>query len=199
MTKLSPRIKQNIYRVAGALPLLLAAHSAVAQAAPPVRYGPQVSTFAEFTAGKPDFGNYGDWTVYGFTMGGFSESSHILSSEVRGSILRSGGYDHEETALAGPRAALHFARLSPYLSLLGGGAHTWWYSNAPNKGPKPTMKSGLGLQWTAVAGIDVYMSPRISLRVGELSYSNVFVGSETKTALTASAGVVYRPRFKRPY
>jgi hypothetical protein len=194
MTKLSPCIKQNIYSAAGAILLSLAAHSAFAQAVPAVRYAPRVSGFTEFTTGKPDFGNYGDWAVYGFTMGGFTESSHILGSEMRGSILRSGGWDHEETALFGPRAALHFARVSPYLSLLGGGGHSWWYSNAPNKGPKPTMKVGVGLQWTAVAGIDVYMSRRVSLRVGELSYSNVFVGSRTLTALTASAGVVYRPR-----
>jgi hypothetical protein len=201
MTKLSPRIQQNLYRAAGLLLLTPAAHGAFAQVAPPVRYSPHVSTFTEFTTGKPDFGNYGDWAVYGFTMGGFTESSRILGSEVRGSILRSGGYDHEETALVGPRAALHFARVSPYLSLLGGGGHSWWYSNAPNKGPKPTMKVGVGLQWTVVSGIDVYMSPRVSLRVGELSYSNVYIGSRTLTALTASAGVVYRPQWlnKRRY
>jgi hypothetical protein len=201
MTKLSPCIKQNIYRAAGVLLLSLAAHSAFSQVAPPVRYAPPVKVFAEFTAGKPDLGNYGDWAVYGFTMGGFTESSHILGTEMRGSMLRSGGWDHEETALVGPRAAFHFARFSPYLALLGGGGHSWWYSNAPNKGPKPTMKSSMGLQWTAVAGIDVYMNRQISFRVGELSYSNVYVGSRTLTPVTASAGVVYRPRFlsKREY
>jgi hypothetical protein len=194
MTKSSPSIKQNIYRAAGVLLLSLAAHSASAQVAPPVRYGPHLSTFTEFTVGKPDFGNYGDLAVYGFTTGAFMESPHILSLEMRGSILRSGGYDHAETALFGVRAPLHFARVSPYLSLLGGGAHTWWYSNAPNKGPKPVQKVGVGLQLTAVAGIDVYMNRRFSLRVGELSYSDVSVGSRTMTSLTASAGIVYRPR-----
>lgn len=194
MTKLSPSVKQNIYRAAGALLLSLAAHSASGQVAPPVRYGPHVSTFTEFTAGKPDFGNYGDWAVYGLTVGGFTESPHILSLEMRGSILRSGGYDHAESALFGVRAPLHFARISPYLSLLGGGGHAWWYSNAPNKGPKPTMKVGVGPQLTAVAGIDFYVNRLISLRVGELSYSDVIVGSRTMTSLTASAGIVYRPR-----
>jgi hypothetical protein len=202
MTRLSDCVEQSILRAAGALFLSLAAHSAVAQVVPPVRYGPQVSVYTEFTNGKPDFGNYGDWAVYGFTIGGFTESSHILGSEVRGSILRSGGYDHQETALLGPRAALHFARVSPYLSFLGGWGQSWWYSNAPSKGlPKPTMKAGVGPQWTAIGGIDVYMGRRISLRVGELSYSNIYVGSRTLTALTASAGVVYRPPwlFKRRY
>ena len=199
MTKSSPSIEQNIYRAAGALLLSLAAHSAFAQVIPAARYAPYGSVFTEFTVGKPDFSNYGDLAVYGFTIGGFTTSSHILGTEARGSILRSGGYDHEETALAGPRVALHFGRVSPYLSLLGGGGHSWWYSNAPNKGPTPVQKVGVGLQWTAVAGIDVYVNRRISLRVGELSYSNVYVGSRTLTPLTASAGIVYRPEwlFKR--
>jgi hypothetical protein len=194
MTKLSPCVKQNIYRAAGAMLLSLAAHNAFAQAVPPVRYAPQVSTFTEFTTGKPDFGNYGDWAVYGFTMGGFTESSHIIGLETRGSILRSGGWDHAESALFGLRAPLHFARVSPYLSLLGGGGQSWWYTNAPGKGPKPAMRKGVGPQWMAVAGIDVYMNRRISLRVGELSYANVQAGSRTLTSLSASAGVVYRPR-----
>ena len=194
MTKSSPSIKQNIYRAAGVLLLSLAAHSAFGQVAPPVRYGPHLSTFTEFTVGKPDFGNYGDWAVYGYSMGGFTETPRIFGLEMRGSILRSGGYDHAQSALFGVRVPLHFARFSPYLSLLGGGGHAWWYSNAPNKGPKPTMKSGTGPQLTAVGGFDVYMNRRFSLRVGELSYSDVNVGSRTMTSLTASAGIVYRPR-----
>jgi hypothetical protein len=194
MTKLSPCIKQNVYRAAGGMLLSLAAHCAFAQAVPPVQYGPHVSTFSEFTAGKPDFGNYGDLAVYGFTVGGFTETPHILSLEMRGSILRSAGYDHAEAALVGVRVPLHFARVSPYLSLLGGGGHVWWYSNAPNKGPKPVQKSGLGPQLTAVGGFDVYVNRRLSLRVGELSYSDVIVGSRTLTSLTASAGIIYRPR-----
>jgi len=200
MTKSSPCIKQKIYGGAGALLLSLAAQSAFAQVAPPVRYASPFRVLVEFTDGKPDLGNYGDLAVYGFTIGGFTESSHILGTEMRGTMLRSGGYDHEETALVGPRAAFHFGRISPYLSLLAGGGHSWWYSNAPNKGPKPVQKSGVGLQWTAVSGIDVYMNRQFSIRVGELSYSNVYVGGRTLTPVTASVGVVYRPRwqFKRP-
>ena len=194
MTKLSPCIKQTVYRAAGGMLLSLAAHSALAQAVPPVRYAPRPSVFTEFTVGKPDFGNYGDLAVYGFTTGGYTESSHIFGLETRGTILRSGGYDHAESALIGVRAPLHFARFSPYLSLLGGGGHAWWYTNAPGKGPTPVQRKGVGPEWMAVAGIDVYMNRRISLRVGELSYANVQMGSRTLTSLSASAGVVYRPR-----
>src|ERR1700744_2054430 len=195
MTKLSPCVKRNIYRVAGATLLSLAAHSAFAQVTSPAQYAPRVSVFTEFTDGKPDFGNYGDLAVYGFTIGGFTESPHMLNLELRGSILRSGGDDHAETALFGLRAPLPFARVSPYLSLLGGGGQTWRYTNAPGKGPTPVVIKGVGPQWMAAAGIDVYMNRRISLRVGELSYGNVQMGSRTLTALTASAGVVYRPQW----
>ncbi|MGB9418815.1 MAG: hypothetical protein WCB58_21060 [Acidobacteriaceae bacterium] len=195
MTKLTPCTKQSVYRAAGAMLLSLAAHSAFAQVAPPVQYAPKVSIFTEFTDGKPDFGNYGDLAVYGFTIGGFTESPHILNLEMRGSILRSGGDDHAETALFGVRAPLHFARVSPYLSLLGGGGQSWWYTNAPGKGPKPVQRKGVGPQWMAVAGVDVRMTHSFSLRVGELSYSDVRVGGRTLTALTASAGVVYRPQW----
>jgi hypothetical protein len=195
MTKLSPCIKQNIYSAAGAMLLSLAAHSAFAQVAPPVRYSPEGRVFTEFTVGKPDFGNYGDLAVYGYTIGGYRPSPRLLGFEMRGSILRSGGYDHAESALFGVRAPLHFARFSPYLGLLGGGTHTWWYTNAPNKGPKPVQKSGVGLQWMAVSGLDVYVNRHVSLRVGELSYSHVVVGSRNMTALTASTGVVFRPRW----
>jgi hypothetical protein len=61
------------------------------------------------------------------------------------------------------------------------------------------MKVGTGLEWSAVSGVDVFMSRSMSLRVGELSYGNVFVGTRTLTSLTASAGVVYRPRARSSF
>jgi hypothetical protein len=200
MRELSPCIKRNLYRAAGVLLLPLAAKTVSAQVAPPVKYGPAVSVFGMLTEGKPDFGFYGDLPVYGFSLGGFTDTNRLLGSEVRGSILRTGGWDHQETALAGPRVALHFGHFSPYLSLLGGASHSWWYTNFPHKNlPKPTMKQGIGLEWSAVSGVDVYMTRTVSLRVGELSYGNVFVGTRTLTSLTASAGVVYRPRARSSF
>jgi hypothetical protein len=200
MRELSPCVKRNLYRAAGVLLLPFAAKTVCAQVVPPVKHGPAISVFGTLTEGKPDFGFYGDRPVYGFTLGGFTDSHRMLGSEWRGSILRTGGYDHQETALAGPRIALHYGRFSPYLSLLGGASHSWWYTNFPREGlPKPSMKVGIGLQWSAVSGVDVYMTRSVSLRVGELSYSNVFVGTRTLTSLTASTGIVYRPRARSPF
>jgi hypothetical protein len=200
MRELSPCIKRNLYRAAGVLLLPFAAKTVSAQVAPPVKYGPAISVFGTLTEGKPDFGFYGDLPVYGFTLGGFTDTHRLLGSELRGSFLRTGGNDHQETALAGPRIALHYGRFSPYLSLLGGASHSWWYTNFPGKGlPKPTMKVGTGLEWSAVSGVDVYMTQTMSLRVGELSYGNVFVGTRTLTSLTASAGIVYRPHARSSF
>ncbi|MCU1295094.1 MAG: hypothetical protein JWP08_3944 [Bryobacterales bacterium] len=200
MRELSPCIKRKLYRAAGVLLLPFAAKVVSAQVAPPVKYGPAVSVFGLLTEAKPDFGFYGDLPVYGFTAGGFTDSSRLLGSEFRGSMFRVGGTDHQETALAGPRVALHYGRFSPYLSVLGGVSHSWWYTNFPGKGlPKPTMKVGTGLEWSAVSGVDVFMSRSMSLRVGELSYGNVFVGTRTLTSLTASAGIVYRPRARSSF
>jgi hypothetical protein len=195
MRELSPCIKRNLYRAAGLLLLPFAAKTVSAQVVPAVRYGPAVSVFGTLTEAKPDFGWYGDTPVYGFTLGGFRDTPRLLSYEWRGSMFRTGGVLHQETALAGPRLALHSAHFSPYLSLLAGGTHSWWYTNFPHKNlPAPVMKVGIGLEWSAVSGIDVYMTRSFSLRVGELSYGNVFVGNRTLTSLTASTGIVYRLR-----
>src|ERR1700751_4902894 len=200
MRELSPCIKRNLYRAAGVLLLPFAAKTVCAQVAPPIKYGPEISTFFTLTEGKPDFGWYGDLPVYGYTLGGFTESHRMLSPEWRGSILRRGGNDHQETILGGPRIALHYGRFSPYLSLLGGASHSWYYTSWPQEGqPKPSMKEGIGLQWSAVSGVDVYLTKSVSLRAGELSYSNVFVGTRTLTSLTASTGIVYRPRDRSPF
>ena len=195
MRELSPCIKRNLFRAAGVLLLPFAAQTVSAQVAPPVKYGPAVSVFGTLTEAKPDFGFYGDLPVYGFTLGGFTDTPRLLGYEWRGSMFRTGGHDHQETALAGPRFAVHYAHFTPYLSVLGGGSHSWWYTNFPHKNlPSPVLKVGTGLEASAVAGVDVYVSKTMSLRVGELSYGKVFVGTRTLTSLTASTGIVYRPR-----
>lgn len=200
MREQSPRIKRNLYRAAGVLLLPFAAKTVSAQVAPPVRYGPAISVFGALTEAKPDFGFFGDRPVYGFTAGGFTDTHRLLGSEFRGTLFRVGGVDHQETALAGPRVALHYGRFSPYMSVLGGVSHSWWYTNFPHKNlPRPVLKVGTGLEWSAVSGVDIYMTKTFSLRAGELSYGNVFVGTRTLTSLTASAGVVYRPRARASF
>jgi hypothetical protein len=97
-----------------------AARRASAQVVPAVRLPSHISVFTTFTDAKPDFRYYGDLAVYGISAGVIAQTPHIVGAEVRGAILRSGGIEHQESILAGPRAALHFKRISPYVSVLAG-------------------------------------------------------------------------------
>jgi hypothetical protein len=179
-----------------ALALLFSASACAASAqvmVPGLISAPNISAFGTFTAVKPDFGYYGDLAVYGISLGGFVQTRHVIGAEVRGALLRSGGIEHEESALAGPRLALHFARISPYVSILGGVANAWRWSHPPNTGePPPRMLGGFGPQWSVLCGLDVHLNHHIVFRTGELSYSKTYVKAWTLNPLTASAGIVYR-------
>jgi hypothetical protein len=171
----------------------VAACSASAQVIPAFSAIGNVSAFGTFTAVKPDYGYYGDLAVYGITFGGFLQTRHIVGLEARSSLLRSGGIEHEETALVGPRFVLHFANVTPYVSVLGGVANAWRWSNPPNTGdPPPRMLGGFGPQWSALGGVDIRLNHRFVVRMGELSYAKTYVKAWTLTPLTASAGIVYR-------
>jgi hypothetical protein len=173
----------------------ITAHGISAQVVPARHRNPDVSIFSTFTDAKPDFRHYKDYAVYGFSLGGFVQTHHVVGVEVRGSVLRWGGGGHQESALAGPRAALHFGRISPYASVLVGAANAWWYSNPPGKGlPTPRAMEGVGFQWSLLGGVDVRVNHSISLRAGELGYSKIYEDGKTLTPLYASAGIVYRFR-----
>ena len=171
----------------------ITAHSISAQVMPALRRNADISIFSTFTAAKPDFHHYKDDAVYGFSLGGFLQTHHVVGVEVRGSIVRWGGTEHRESVLAGPRAAVHFGRISPYASVLVGAGHAWWYTNPPGKGlPPPQAVEGTGFQWAILGGVDVRMNHGISLRAGELGYSRIYEKHRTLTPLYASAGIVYR-------
>ncbi len=170
-----------------------AACTASAQVIPAFSAIGNVSAFGTFTTVKPDFNYYGDLAVYGITLGGFVQTRHLVGLEARGSILRSGGIEHEESALAGPRFVMHFANVAPYVSVLGGVANAWRWSNPPDAGaPPPRMLGGFGPQWSVLGGLDVRLNRRFVIRMGELSYSKTYTKDWTLTPLTASAGIVYR-------
>jgi hypothetical protein len=171
----------------------IAAYSASAQVIPALRSVPRISVFGIFTEVKPDHQYYGDFAVSGVTVGGFLQTRHLIGVEIRASVMRWGGLEHEESALVGPRFAPHFGRISPYLSVLGGEANAWRWNNPVHTGqPMPKLEEGLGPQWSAISGIDVLLSQHLVLRVGELSYSKTYLKNWTMTPLTASAGFVYR-------
>jgi hypothetical protein len=54
------------------------------------------------------------------------------------------------------------------------------------------MLGGFGPQWQVLGGVDVRVSHRFVVRMGELSYAKTYVKSWALTPLTASAGIVYR-------
>jgi hypothetical protein len=184
--------KHSLTWILVAFLLWITAQSISAQVVPALHRNPYVSIFSTFTTAKPDFNHYKDYAVYGFSLGGFVQTHHVIGAEVRGSILRWGGGGHQGTALAGPRAALHFGRISPYASVLVGAALAWWYSNQPGEGlPIPRAIEGVGFLWALLGGVDVRVNRSISLRVGELGYSKIYEKGKTLTPLYASAGVVY--------
>jgi hypothetical protein len=181
-------------RLLSALLLLylgLPAH-AKAQVIPALKSPPRISLFGTFTDIKPDYQHWGDEAVYGFSAGGMMQGSHILGVEARGSILRWGGLEHQEFALAGPRVALHLGRISPYFEALGGAAHVWKWHDMPTKlVPMPKLDEGLGPQWTVCGGLDLHLSHHFALRVGELGYSQIYATSHSLSQLNASTGIVF--------
>jgi hypothetical protein len=161
---------------------------ASAQVAPAARAG-DTAVFATLTDAKPNFRYLWDFAVYGFSAGGFLQTRRILGVEARGSILRWGSDEHEESALVGPRAALHFGRVSPYATFLVGAGNAWSRNLTGNP---PTNIEAVGLQWSLVGGADLRLAHHLRLRVGEISYSKIYLANKTVTPLSASAGVVYR-------
>src|ERR1700722_16678389 len=144
-------------------------HIAPAQVGPAARLAPDISIFATATDAKPNFRYLYDRAVYGFSAGGFWQTRHILGVEVRGSILKWGSDQHEESALAGPRAARRFGRFTLYgCGLVGGG--NAWSRNLPGKQP-PFIIEAVGLQWSILGGVDVRLTHHIRVRVGEFAYS----------------------------
>jgi hypothetical protein len=181
--------KQFVLQFTTVLILFGLPHIASAQVGPAARMAPDISIFATFTDAKPNFRYLYDFAVYGFSAGGFWQTRHILGVEVRGSMLRWGSDEHEESALAGPRAARRFGRVTPYGCGLVGAANAWSRNLA---GKPPSIIEDVGLEWSVLGGVDFRLAHHLRLRVGELGYSKIYLPARTLTPLTASAGLVYR-------
>jgi hypothetical protein len=194
MIRNSIRSKHSLVCAGLVLMLCVSTCSAFGQVSfPGLHADPHLSLFGTFTNLKPDYQYYGDYAAVGFTSGAFVQTSHLLGWEGRGSINRWQGLEHQETILVGPRAALHFGRISPYVCFLAGGANGWrWQVPRRTGGPEPKLVEGFGPQWSAVGGIDVHLSGRFVFRVGEISYSKTYLSNWALTPISASAGFVYR-------
>jgi hypothetical protein len=185
--------KHLIARIALALLVSVTAYSASAQVIPTLRVAPRMAVFGSFTDVKPNYISFSDYAIYGFSAGGYLQMPHIVGVEIRGSITRWGGGQHEESALAGPRVSLHFHHFSPYVAVLGGGGNTWSWNNPAKPGlPTPRKTEETSPQWSILGGLDVHVKQRLSLRIGEVSYSEVYRNDKTLTPISVSAGVVYR-------
>ena len=191
--------KHSLGRTALALLFSAVAYSASAQVIPSLIAPERIAVFGSFTDVKPNYVSFSDFAVYGFSAGGYLQTRHVVGLEIRGSITRWGGGQHEESALAGARAQLHFGRFAPYVALLGGGGNTWSWNNPAKPGlPTPRKTEETSPQWSILGGLDVHLKRRLSLRIGELSYSQVYRTEKTITPISASAGIVYRVNWPSP-
>ena len=162
---------------------------ASAQVGPAGRPAFDTAVFATFTDAKPNFRYLYDRAVYGLSLGGYLQARRLLGVEVRGSLLKWGSDQHEESAMAGPRATLHFGRISPYACGLIGVGNAW----SRNLDSKPTFAlEEVGMQWSVLGGVDIRLKHHLRLRVGEVAYSKIYLSGRTLSPLNASVGFVYR-------
>ncbi len=180
----------------GTLALLCSAamHGALGQVVPTMYAKPDLSAFATVTGNvTPDFRYFGTPAVLGYTLGGFLQIHSIFGVELRGSIQRRLNAEHHESILAGPRFALHHGRFSPYVATLGGAGNGWRYKDPPVVGVKPPKPvEGLGPQWTVLGGVDYHFNHHFAARLGEASYSTIYLKNWNLTPLNLSAGIIFR-------
>jgi hypothetical protein len=170
------------------------AGGASAQVVPDLVMGSNLSIYGSLPANfQPDFAPLDSSVLFGYSIGGFLQSAHIIGLELRGSIQRRWNAQHQESALAGPRAALHVGRVKPYTSLLFGAGNGWRFKDSPTSGEKlPRPVEGEGPQWTLAGGVDLNVSRRLAIRVGEISCSELYLKHWNLTPVNVTAGVVWR-------
>jgi hypothetical protein len=186
--------KLSLLRIALSLLCATALHNASAQTVPGLYARPDISTFAAMTANvTPNFGYFGTPAVLGYTVGGYIQTRSLVGFELRGSIQRRLNAEHQESILTGPRFALHYGPFYPYISTLVGAGNGWHFKGPPIvgvKAPKPV--EGAGPQWTLLGGVDMHFNHHFAFRLGEVSYSQIYLKRWTLTPLNLTAGVVYR-------
>jgi hypothetical protein len=194
MMTASSFFRQSLRRATSALLFAAAACGASAQTViPGLVARPDISVYGTLPVNvSPDFGYFAP-VLFGYSLGGFYQTQHLIGVEVRGSIQRRFNTQHQESALAGPRVALHFGPFSPYVVALGGAGNGWRYLNPPIVGvPNVQPVEALGAQWTIAGGVDFHVNHHWAFRLGELSYSENYLKHWTLTPLNFTAGVVYR-------
>jgi hypothetical protein len=178
------------------LPAIFCAGAASAQVVPELIARSNLSVYGTLPANfTPNFAPVDSSVLFGYSLGGFLQSPHIIGLELKGSIQRRINSQHQESALAGPRVALHLGRVAPYTSILFGAGNGWRFKDAPPPGEKlPTPVEGIGPQWTWSGGVDLRISRRFAVRAGEISRSELYLKHWNLSPLNATAGVVWRLR-----
>jgi hypothetical protein len=160
------------------------------QVIPALKAPAHLNAFGTFT--YADSGWNGK-TIYGATIGGNWQSAHLLGFEVRGSALSFGSVEHQYSALGGVRAAYHVSRFTPYAVVLGGVAQARWQGEVIGGLDPHGNILKIGPEWSIVGGVDWYLHRRLTVRLGEFSYSNIYV-SQTLKPWSFGGGIVYRLR-----
>ncbi len=186
MIPAKPKFIVDIGRVLVVLVLLLMPLAVNAQVGPAMRSAPSLHVFGTYTYGSSDWSsNHSE----GYSLGGFFQTTYLWGLETRGAYLHWGSNEFRYDALAGPRIAFHFARFSPYGAVVAGLGHPVVRKNAL---PASHYHSGTGAEWKLLGGVDFYAGHRFSIRLGEISYAEVYALPQGVTSLDFSSGVVYR-------
>lgn len=183
-----------LVRLAMALLLPCAAHSASSQIIEGLQAKANISAYATLPFNvTPDFRYFGTPAVAGYSLGGFLQTPRFIGLEVRGQIQRRLNAEHQESALAGPRVSMRFGHFAPYVVALGGAGNGWRYRLPPIRGEKPPKPiEGLGGQWTVVGGVDFKLNHYVSVRLGEVSYSKIYLKNWSLTPVNLTTGIVLR-------
>lgn len=172
---------------------ILAQAGARAQVAPALHLPPDVGIFGTYTIAQPTVGGAFN-TVSGVTTGAYLRPQSLLGVELRGVFLRWTGYDHEYAALIGPRASFYLGRFSVYGALEVGPGRAWRVVETNQNGSVKLAAHSAGFEWSLIGGADLNLKHHWNLRVGELSFSNIYASGQVRKPLNYSFGLVYRLR-----
>jgi hypothetical protein len=187
------RGKHWVLRAAMGLLLSAAASSSSAQIIPGLNTHTNISAYATIPFNvTPDYRYFATPVVAGYSLGGFLQTPRLIGVEVRGTIQRRLNRQHQESALIGPRLSLRVGPFLPYVSYLAGVGNGWRYGEPPIPGSNPTPVEGTGFQWTLTGGLDVHLTHHLGVRVGDISYSKLYLKNWSLTPLNVTAGIVYR-------
>jgi hypothetical protein len=180
---------------------MLQPFSAISQVIPSITMPASAAIFAQgsvATLGSNVARTQYGTLVYGGTIGVYFQSRSWLGIEARVPALESRGQvgheEHERGAFVGPRFTLSRRRLKAYGVVLGGISHADYvrspitqYANGQDvliSATEPAFQAG--------GGVDFRLTHRTLWRMGEVTYSHMFIPLPTGTVgLDGPTGIVF--------